>query len=133
MEKKTGNECTAKEPAAPTEPVEAANSDPGEVSTAPTREHTAASGTLGSSTITAMDPLSHEETQPDETHWISIELKDDQGNPVPNEQYRVTLPDGSVRSGYTDQEGKARVEGIPEGGQADINFPRIHGDEWDPA
>ncbi len=128
MEKKSGNTCTAKDPQAPKDPTEAANANPGEVSTTQTRSSSRQTVSLGTSTIAPT-----EDVPPDETHWISIELKDHEGNAMPNEQYRVKLPDGSIVSGYTDAEGKAKVEGLPDGGEAEINFPRISGDEWEPA
>ncbi len=45
--------------------------------------------------------------------WIEIELKDDRGRAIPDEDYVVYLPDGSVRRGTLDGAGKARVENVP--------------------
>ena len=61
--------------------------------------------------------------------WISIELKDPQGKPVPNESYEIKLPDGTITSGTLDARGRARVEGIPSG-QCQVRFPRLHNSEW---
>lgn len=61
--------------------------------------------------------------------WIEIELKDDDGNPVPNERYRIRLADGSTREGHLDANGRARVDGI-EPGTAQVSFPDIDANEW---
>lgn len=42
-----------------------------------------------------------------ERTWFEIELLDMEGAPVPHERYDVTLPDGSVRTGRLDAEGRA--------------------------
>jgi hypothetical protein len=60
----------------------------------------------------------------DETHFIEIELKDEDGKPVAGELYFVELPDGSSVSGRTGSDGKARVDGI-DPGTAKISFPDL--------
>lgn len=47
--------------------------------------------------------------------FIRIELKDAEGNPLPNEKYELHLPDGSVRKGTLDDKGIAIEEDIPAG------------------
>lgn len=64
-----------------------------------------------------------------QTTWIEIVLLDDDGAPIGGEEYRVTLPDGAVRSGRLDDRGFARLDGI-EAGVCDVTFPRIDGREW---
>lgn len=54
--------------------------------------------------------------------WIEIELKDDDGNPVAGEAYRVEVPDGSLAEGSLDEKGFARVEGI-DPGTCKVSFP----------
>jgi transposase len=58
-------------------------------------------------------------------HWIEIELVDEAGNPVPGEQYNVTLPDGSVASGTLD--GKVYFTGRQHAGEnlADVLKRRV--------
>ena len=67
-----------------------------------------------------------------ETTWIEIVLLDEQGAPVGGEEYRITLPDGAVRTGRLDERGFARLDGITHG-VCDITFPRIDGREWGPS
>jgi len=63
--------------------------------------------------------------------FIEIELVDQDGRPMPGERYRITLPDGTVKKGLLDDNGRARVDGIRPGGPCDIEFPDIHGEEWE--
>ncbi len=64
--------------------------------------------------------------------WVEIELVDQDGNPVPNEKYRLVLPDGTVQEGTLDENGRAGAEGI-DPGTCKVSFPDIHAKEWDPA
>ena len=57
-------------------------------------------------------------------HWIEIELVGEDNKPIPNEKYKVTLPDGSVNEGELDQNGWARIEGEPEG-ICEVTFPNL--------
>ena len=66
----------------------------------------------------------------EELHWIEIELIDDTDQPVPDEAYTVELPDGSVRSGRLDKDGRALIDGIRVGGQCQVCFPEIDTREW---
>jgi len=47
--------------------------------------------------------------------WIEIDLRDINGQIVPNEDYTIHLPDGKKRDGTLDSNGYARVEDIPPG------------------
>ncbi|MBL8240463.1 MAG: hypothetical protein JNM66_23785 [Bryobacterales bacterium] len=48
--------------------------------------------------------------------WIELELTDDDDvTPIGGAAYKVTLPDGAVREGTLDGNGRARLEGIPAG------------------
>jgi hypothetical protein len=64
--------------------------------------------------------------------FIEIELKDDQNNPIGNERYRIKLPDGSLKEGRLDANGRARVDGI-DPGTAQVSFPGIDANDWRPA
>ncbi|MCG3123378.1 MAG: hypothetical protein GIKADHBN_01794 [Phycisphaerales bacterium] len=86
-------------------------------------------GTVSSSA--AAEASQAGEPQPALT-WVGVHLVDDKGNPAPNHRYKVKLPDGSIQEGVTDEEGKARWDGVHDG-SVEICFPDIHGDEWQPA
>ena len=56
--------------------------------------------------------------------WITVELRDFFGEPIPNEPVRVTLDRGQVLSGTTDSQGRAHFEGVdPDSGV--VTFPNI--------
>lgn len=58
------------------------------------------------------------------TGWVIIELKDEQGDPVPSERYVITLPSGEDKEGKLDEKGYAKIEGIPKEG-CNVRFPDI--------
>jgi hypothetical protein len=66
---------------------------------------------------------------PDKKSWIEIELLDQQGKPVPNEEYQIELPDGSTVDGNLDGMGLARVDGI-DPGTCKITFPNLDKRIW---
>lgn len=62
--------------------------------------------------------------------WIEIKLIDEDNEPVPGEEYLVTLPDGStVASGTLDEKGFARVENV-DPGSCKVTFPKRDGRSW---
>jgi hypothetical protein len=63
--------------------------------------------------------------------WVEIKLVDQDGVVVPNERYKVTLPDGTIKEGRLDENGWMRESGI-DPGTCVITFPDIHYEEWDP-
>jgi len=66
-----------------------------------------------------------------ETHWIEIELVDeDDDEPISNEQYELTLPNGKVEKGTTDQNGCARFDGI-DPGTCQLIFPKLDKALWE--
>ena len=54
--------------------------------------------------------------------WIEIELKDREGQPIPDERYVVELPDGQQKEGTLDQQGKAKLDEVPPG-RVKVQFP----------
>ena len=72
-----------------------------------------------------------EATQPCPNHWIEIELVDEDDQAVVGEPFRITLPDGSVRTGRTDARGVGRLEGISEPGECQISFTELDQDAWE--
>jgi hypothetical protein len=65
----------------------------------------------------------------DDPHWIEFELVDQDGNPVPGEPFRVRLPDQSLRTGKTNQEGKVRFECITAG-EATVCYTGFDTKDW---
>lgn len=55
---------------------------------------------------------------------VEMELKDENGSPVRNEEYILYVADGSVRKGKLDGNGKAKEEGIPSG-PCNVKFPNL--------
>jgi hypothetical protein len=47
--------------------------------------------------------------------WVEVELKDQDDQAVPDCEYRVVLPNGEVRTGTLDGQGKAKLENMPPG------------------
>ena len=66
---------------------------------------------------------------PDKTHWIAIELTDEEGHAIPYEDYTIALPDGTVIEGTLDKRGRARIAGI-DAGSCKVSFPRRDQSSW---
>lgn len=66
---------------------------------------------------------------PGKTHWIAIELVDDEQNAVPFEDYKITLPDGTVVEGTLDKKGRAKVTGL-DSGSCKVSFPNLDQEIW---
>ena len=58
----------------------------------------------------------------DELSFVDLELVDAEGDPVPNERYRVTAANGQVFEGTLDASGQAHVEQVAAG-ECKIEFP----------
>ena len=110
---------------------EADKADPGEMDKIKQQQIEEGKGKYGLVSLTPHKPPKAGEAGAEEkTHWIEIELVDENGKPVPGEEYKVTLPDGStVASGTLDGKGKARVEGI-DPGSCKVTFPNLDKDSW---
>lgn len=128
MTPKDGTAGTALKPLEPKAVTEADNADPGEVSESKAREMQTQSGKYGTAPIKPFKPPPPEEAK--EKTWVEIQLNDQNGDPVPNERYRIKLPDGSTVDGSLDSKGFARVDGI-DPGQAEVTFPYLDQDGWD--
>jgi hypothetical protein len=61
--------------------------------------------------------------------FIEVQLVGEDGAPVPNETYAITLPGGKVVSGALDGEGRVRVAPIPPG-ECKVAFPKLDQDAW---
>ena len=63
----------------------------------------------------------------DPTHWIEFELVDPDGEPVPDVAYHATFPDGRVREGTLDRNGRARILSLDVTGECTVRFPGLEG------
>lgn len=127
---KSGNACTLVGPAAPRAAVDAADADPGAVDAAAAARQRAGAGGSGTTPVKPFkpgDPGDDPDAPP--TTWIEIRLTDEAGSPVAGEPYAVTLADGTVASGTLDEDGLARVDGIPAG-TCQVTFPDLDQDAW---
>lgn len=119
-------------PLAPRDPDVADNADPGAMQTKSGTQMPVAH--MSGSTIDP-DLPTHNPKAPankDKKHWIEIELFDEDGNPVPGEPYRITLPDGTnVASGTLDDKDWARVDHI-DPGTCRVTFPNRDKQVWWP-
>ena len=61
--------------------------------------------------------------------WIAIKLVDEDGKPVPGEEYRIVLPDGTTVEGDLNKRGFACVRGI-DPGTCQVTFPNLDAPEW---
>ena len=132
-------------PLSPTAPTAADTANPGAVTTAPS----GTAATQVSTAVTSITPVTaipkqsaassssptHNPNSPEnlqKTHFIEINLVDEDSKPVPGEAYKVTLPDGTtVADGTLDEKGHARVENI-DPGNCTVTFPNIDQDAWEP-
>jgi len=137
----SGSAGSAVSPLSPTDPTDADTANPGE-NDAPT----AAPGTPATTSATNVSALTgttspasnaptHNPNDPEnqkKKSWIEIQLFDEEGNPVPGEPYKVTLPDGTtVADGTLDDKGFARVDNI-DPGTCQVTFPNLDKDAWEP-
>jgi len=130
MSKKSGNAGSPVSPAAPDAAEDADIADPGKMAEIKAEQLKTKSGKYGSVQVKPFKPPSDDEEDSEEKHWIEIELVDEEGNPVPGEEYEIKMPDGeTVDSGTLDEKGKARVEGI-DPGTCKITFPKLDKDAW---
>jgi uncharacterized Zn-binding protein involved in type VI secretion len=61
--------------------------------------------------------------------WIEIRLVGEDGSPIAGERYVITPPDGVDRTGFTDADGCARVDGLREG-DCGVSFPDLDTEAW---
>ncbi|MBV8547549.1 MAG: hypothetical protein JO093_13995 [Acidobacteria bacterium] len=61
--------------------------------------------------------------------WIEVQLIGEDDKPIPYQKYTIALPGGAIRSGTLDENGSARIEGIPAG-TCKVSFPDLDQDAW---
>ncbi len=121
---KSGKAGRAVAPAEPKKPEEADKADPGEVEKIKAEQRKAKTGKYGAVKVHPYKPPKTQEESEKRPSWIEIKLVDEDGQPVPGEEYSIKLPDGSVAQGTLDEKGFARVDGI-EPGSAEVSFPNL--------
>jgi hypothetical protein len=126
---KDGKAVSLDAPLEPEQAAEAITADPGASAALAAEERRAAEAELDSSGVQAASAEQREAGETQQLTWISIDLKDTQGRPIPHEPYRIKLSDGTYREGSLDDQGFARIEGIPPG-ECQITYPRLHRAEW---
>lgn len=125
----SGKAGKAVAPTAPDEALEADVADPGEVEEIKREQREMKKGKYGAVPVPPFKP-SDDEDEDKETSWIEIELVGEDDEPIPGQKYEVTLPDGTVASGSTDQNGYARVEGF-DPGSCKVSFPDLDEEAWE--
>jgi hypothetical protein len=68
---------------------------------------------------------------PQKKHFVAIQMVDAEGKPVAGEDFKITLPDGTVQEGTLDTKGKARIDGL-DPGTCKVTFPNLDKDSWEP-
>lgn len=58
-------------------------------------------------------------------HWIEIELADEDGAPVANEEFLVVLPNGEAVRGYLDATGTQHFGPFEDAGSCEVTFPNL--------
>lgn len=66
------------------------------------------------------------------TSWLTIELLDEEGQPLAGAAYTVSRNNRVVREGRLDEQGQARIEGL-EAGRYSLTFPDFDAGDWDSA
>jgi hypothetical protein len=79
--------------------------------------------------VHVIEDMERVERPSEERTWIEIEVVFDTGAPARGVRYEIALPDGQVRTGWTDPEGIARLVGIPAG-SCQISFPDLDASDW---
>ena len=70
--------------------------------------------------------------EPVATHFLEIELVDEDGQPVPNERYRVTFANGTVQEGRLNANGLASFPNLQSDGECQVSFPALDQEAWAP-
>jgi type VI secretion system secreted protein VgrG len=122
-----GSAGSVSDPTAPTAPLEA------DEPTAPgSGGGSSGSGGGGGAVPVPIDPPKPYKPDPAKTHWIEIEVVDQDGNPLRGKHYKIKTPNGQLAESYTDEHGKAKIEYI-DAGSCEITFPEIDQNDVEPA
>jgi hypothetical protein len=69
------------------------------------------------------------EDESEPTSWVGLLLEDEQGEPVAGQRVRLKLADGTTREGVSDDKGRLRLDGIPQG-NCEVEFPGMDAGDW---
>lgn len=123
---KSGKQVNSVSAAKPDSVHQADSADPGEVSKVKAQQQAQKIGKYGETkakpykplppiAVSSKDRAAREKQKQAEQTWVGIELVDEAGQPLGGHPYRITLPDGSVKTGTTDAKGRAKVEQFATG------------------
>lgn len=62
---------------------------------------------------------------------IVIELVGEDDGPIPGVKYELALPDGSIRTGSLDSDGRAELGSLTDPGDCKVCFPTLDQDAWE--
>jgi hypothetical protein len=129
---KDGKVIPPKDPKAPKDALEAITTDPGNQSQIEERNREVKKTSLDSVKVKPEPPTSESgEETPVKLSWISVELQDNDGKPVPNQMFKVTFSDNTTSDGVTGENGKCKIDGATPG-SAKIEFYTLDKREWKP-
>jgi type VI secretion system secreted protein VgrG len=128
---KSGSAGSIVTPADPNAADDADTADPGEVEEIKAEQKEKKQGKYGSTPVKPFKPPTEEEANK-KTSWVEVEMVDEDGEPVAGEKYEITLPDGRVAKGTTNEKGLARIEGI-DPGSCKVSFPNLDKSAWEKA
>ncbi len=69
------------------------------------------------------------EDESEPTSWVGIQLEGEEGEPVAGQRVRVKLANGTVRESVSDDKGRIRLDGIPEG-DCQVELVGIDASDW---
>jgi len=64
-------------------------------------------------------------------NWILIDLLGEDDKPIPDEKYKLEMPDGTVKESSLDESGRGFIYDIEKKGECKISFPDIDKDAWE--
>lgn len=76
------------------------------------------------------EPPTPTQTEPTLT-FVELTLTDLAGEPLSDERFELTLPDGATRTGATDARGWARVNGVSTPGQCELRLVDVDETYWE--
>ena len=129
MEPKTGKLVTAVMPVAPEQVFMADIADPDKAAQAKAEQLIQQDGKYGTPKGQPFTAPAADTSGQTAQGWTEIVLVDEEGKPVAGQKYQITLPNGNVAKGSTDEKGKAKIQGFVSGA-CQLTLPELHGEAW---